>query len=468
MIQAPPAPLFELWPKQQELFAMFGLDPENPVDEPAQEILWGGQAGGAKSFGGRAMCLFLALEYWPGSRGFICRRTFPQVYDTHVIPLLQTLPPGLGKYNATTHQYLFFNGSILDFIYCAEDDDAFKKLSYEWDYGFFDEATQLSELQMTLLRSRVRSSKQGWRRIVLHGSNPGGQSHQYFKEHFVDPAPPGTIFMGYDGDPPTKSWLRAFLPSTLRDNPSLSEDDVRASLMAISDPVIRKAHADGNWNIAADQVFSEWDPNIHVSEPFKIPDEWSRWCGLDYGYADPMCCLWMARVPAGEEIPTKNPYLRKSDLPRVVVYRELYQSKLYPQLQALRIKQLSQGERIGAYYADQTMFRKAPGQNYAAEYRAGGISLTPANSRDIRLGVARIHRALEPHDLWPPELLVFDTCWNLTRDLPALPRDPNDPEKFDPGSSAHKYTHSPDGLRYGLMGGTRRQPPQNQTYRTVA
>jgi hypothetical protein len=173
MTPPPPAPLFELWPIQQELFGLFGLDPENPVAEPAEEVLFGGMAGGSKSFTGRALCLFLALEYWPGSRGFICRQTFPEVYSTHIIPLLQALPPSLGKYNATTHQYIFFNGSILDFIHCAEDADAFKYLSFEWDYGFFDESTQLSDLQMTLLRSRVRSSKAGWRRIVLHCSNPG-------------------------------------------------------------------------------------------------------------------------------------------------------------------------------------------------------------------------------------------------------------------------------------------------------
>jgi phage terminase large subunit len=470
--QAQVAPLFELWPIQQELFGMFGLDPDAPTSEPAEEILFGGQVGGSKSFAGRALCLFLALEYWPGSRGFICRRTFPEVYSTHVIPLLQQVPGlangTLGKYNATTHQFLFFNGSILDLIHCAEDADAMKYLSFEWDYGFFDEATQLTELQYSLLRSRVRSSKPGWRRIVLACSNPGGNSHTYFKEHFVDPAAPRTIFMGMDGDPPRTSWRRAFLPSTLADNPSLSEEDVRAGVMAIPDPIIRKAHAEGNWNIAADQVFSEWDPHLHTCAPFTVPPEWTRWCGLDYGYADPTCCLWMARVPAGEPIPTRNPALQVSDRPRVVVYRELYQAKLYPQLQALRIRQLSAGERIGAVWADQSMFRRAPGQNYAAEYRAGGLSIQPCNSRDIRLGVARIHRALEGHDLWPPELLVFDTCWNLIRDLPALPRDKNDPEKFDQGASAHKYTHGPDALRYGLLGGTRRKVLEAQTYRVVA
>ncbi len=35
--------------------------------------------------------------------------------------------------------------------------------------------------------------------------------------------------------------------------------------------------------------------------PITPPKHWAHWGGLDHGYTDPTCHLWMARIPAGEE-----------------------------------------------------------------------------------------------------------------------------------------------------------------------
>jgi hypothetical protein len=452
-------PLFELWPKQREAMRLLGLDEENPVDEPVQELLFGGQAGGGKSLWIRALACFLGLEYWPGSRGVIFRNTFPQLYGTHILPMLQEIPGlgsgAFGRYNATSHDITWPNGSILHFRHCDADADTFNYLSEEWDFALFDEATQLTELQYTLLRTRVRSSRPGWRRLIVACSNPGGPSHGYFKTRFVDAAPAGVPFMGSDG------WARAFLPSTLRDNPALSEADYRKTLEAISDPVLRKAYATGDWNISADQAFTEWDPGLHVVEPFEVPHDWARFGGHDYGYSAPACHLWLAKVPPRVEIPVKSPALRVSDRARVVVYRELYQAGLVAQLQALRIRNASHGERRGPIFADPSMFGRSRelGASFAEEFAAAGVPLARGNNNRMK-GIERVHRALMGHDLWPPELIVMSNCWNLIRTLPNLPRDKHNPEDVMTEAEDHAY----DALRYALMGTSTRARADERSY----
>lgn len=452
-------PIFKLWPKQQFAMRLLGLDPANPVETPVDELLFGGQAGGGKSQLIRVMALYLALEYWPGSRVVIFRNTFPELYGTHILPMLHEVP-GLangtfGKYNATLHDITWPNGSITHFRHCDSDADALNYLSEEWEAGFFDEATQHTEFQYTLLRSRVRNAgRAGWHRLIVACSNPGGPSHEYFKEKFVDQGTPMVPFMGDD------KWPRCFLPSMLSDNPSLNEEEYRKSLSAISDPVLRKAYRDGDWNISAFQSFTEWSSAIHVVEPFDPPIEWTRWRSLDHGYRDPTCCHWYARIPAREAIPTSNAALRVSERDRILVYREYYEAQQLAQVNAMNIRMASLGERVGVTWADPSMFRAAEGQNFAAEYAAAGIHLTRANN-DVGYGTERIHRALAEVEGQPPELVVMSNCRNLVRALPAIPRDKNKPEQYD---TSFKWDHEVDSLRYGLVGSNRRERESNMRY----
>jgi predicted phage terminase large subunit-like protein len=70
-------------------------------------------------------------------------------------------------------------------------------------------------------------------------ANPGGLSHMYFKERFID----GTM---RDGD--GKPLDAAFIPSALKDNPSLNQAEYQQQLANLS-PVDRERLLNGNWEI---------------------------------------------------------------------------------------------------------------------------------------------------------------------------------------------------------------------------
>lgn len=443
---------------------MLGMNPDEPQEHPVEELFFGGQVGGGKSKLIRALAFHKCVST-PGITVALFRRSHGELRSNHVLPMLTELPQRVAghniyKYNEQSHELVFWNGSRIQFRHCDNEDDVFRYLGDEWDTLLIDEVTQLSAMQYTILRSRVRSTRPGWRRCIVTAGNPGGPGHNYFKENFVDPARPGEVFAATEEG---TGWPRMFLASSLRDNPSLSEEDYRKTVQGISDPILRKAYLTGNWNIMGDQMFNEFDREVHTDRGFPIPKEWRRRHGLDYGWSSPMCFLWGAICPAGEEIPTENSFLRVSDRARIIIYRELYETKLYPQMQALKVRALSSGEPQAQIFADRSMFSKEPGANYAQEYAAIGVHLQPS-SRDTILGAARCHRALDYVDSQPPELLIFDNCKNLLRTLPNLPRDKNNLEKVD----THAEDHAFDALRYLLIGGNAGSVRAERNYKLVA
>ena len=78
-------------------------------------------------------------------------------------------------------------------------------------------------------------------------------------------------------------------------------------------------------------------------------------------------------------------------------------------------------------------------------YREMGIRLTKGENNRIT-GKRRVHEALALLPDGQPGLLVFETCTNLIRTLPALPYDATRVEDVDTDAEDHAY----DALRYGL------------------
>src|SRR5690606_10456171 len=86
----------------------------------ADEILYGGAAGGGKS----EATIFDALKYamqYPGSRQIIFRRTFPDLKRSIIARTLQVYPKQLGKYNQSKYEWTFVNGSVIELAYWDDD-----------------------------------------------------------------------------------------------------------------------------------------------------------------------------------------------------------------------------------------------------------------------------------------------------------------------------------------------------------
>ena len=145
------------------------------IDATASEVLFGGAAGGGKSFGQCIDALLFALKY-PGSKQLILRRTFRELDMSIIRTVLGIYPREIFKFNSSAHVGRFTNGSIIDFGYLATENDVYQYQSAEFDVIRFDELTHFTESQYVYLLSRLRGVN-GFPKQMKSSTNPGGVGH---------------------------------------------------------------------------------------------------------------------------------------------------------------------------------------------------------------------------------------------------------------------------------------------------
>ena len=147
------------------------------INSMARETLFGGAAGGGKSFAQILDALLYALKY-PRSKQIVFRRTFPDleksIIRTHLdlYPLkTRRNPNGIYVYNSSNHSGRFDNGSILDFSYIDNEKDVYHYQSAEYDVIRFDELTHFTEFMYIYMMSRLRGAND-YPKMMKSSSNP--------------------------------------------------------------------------------------------------------------------------------------------------------------------------------------------------------------------------------------------------------------------------------------------------------
>lgn len=406
------------------------------LDATETEVLFGGAAGGGKSYGQVIDAFLFALKY-EGSKQLILRRTFAELDKSIIRTVLGMYPRELFTFNASAHTGRFKNGSIIDFGYIANDNDVYQYQSAEYDVVRFDELTHFTEVQYIYLISRVRGAN-NFPKQIKSSTNPGGVGHTWVKERFVDPSPPNKAFRGADGVD------RIFIPSLLSDNKPLNDSDpnYRKRLEALPEKE-KKALLYGDWNIFDGQYFTEYDPAIHVIEPFLIPKEWRRWRVFDYGL-DRLACLWVAMDSA------RNVY----------VYRELGKSNMPISAAAAAMLDMTpEGEEIYATFAPPDMWSRSQetGRDKAQIFYENGLKLYKSFN-DREAGWLAVKELLRVDSNGEARLKIFSNCRELIKCLPALQIDRKRPT--DCASEPHDITHMPDALRYFAASWSRPVEPE--------
>jgi phage terminase large subunit len=409
------------------------------IESPAFVTLFGGAAGGGKSYGLIIKCFLRSMRY-AGYKSLILRRTFPELERSLVRKSLEIFPQNLGKYNESKHIWRFLNGSILEFGYCESENDVNKYQSAEYDAIGFDESTHFTEYQITYMISRIRGVNDFPRSLDL-ATNPGNVGHGFHKINIIDvlmPFQPGKITLG------ERQYDALFIPAKVQDNLFLMQSDPAYLERLDSLPETeRRMLRDGDWDVFAGQFFPEFRRDIHVIRPFGIPDHWKRFRCMDYGLD--MCAVyWVAIDPHNF----------------LYVYRELYKSNFILSRAAETILQMTApGEDISYTVASKDLWsrNKDTGKAEVETLIANGLKdIIEADNRRVP-GWRELREWLMPRDAIDqdgrpckrPMIYFFDTCINLIRTLPMLLHDEHHPE--DASSEPHEVTHGPEALRYGIM-----------------
>lgn len=238
------------------------------LDDPQYtDVLFGGSAGGAKSF---FVCLWAVMECrnYPGIAIGLGRKELKRLKRTTLITLLSKVHPAMGihdwdyKYNAQEGYIEYINGSkiiLIDMAWQPSDPDYDKFGSLELTHVIVEEAGENLKKAVDVLgsrRNRMLNKEYGIVGKMVMTCNP---TQNFLRQEYYKPYEElgmgrmqkwerGEIIDPKDGK--RKVGYRAFVRSSVYDNPFV--DDNYIETLKNLDVQERKRLLDGDWNYADD------------------------------------------------------------------------------------------------------------------------------------------------------------------------------------------------------------------------
>ena len=426
---------------------------------PANEILYGGAAGGGKTKALIMDAFFRCLKN-PGTTAVVFRRTYQELEDTDIKEAMASYPENIAVYNAGRHEFRLVNGSKILFRHCENEVDRFKYSGIEIQFLYFDELTSFEQVVYDFIKTRLRAKKSlGVVPIVRSASNPGNIGHGWVKKMFVDAGPYMSIQTQeiYSETLHKSKRIRTqYIPALAMENPFITDDYIFE--LEQKPPALRAALLNGDWDSFEGQVFKEWrdDPEhyrdrlwTHVIEPFDIPSDWPRYFGFDHGYSKPFSCGWFAMGPDGCLYRYREWYGCKPRQANVGL--ELTPVQIADGILEREEPEMRDNIRV-LRVADPAIFDKSRGDSVADQMAPGyygrhrGIVFDKGDNARIA-GKMQLHERLRFDENGRPKLQVFSTCKDFIRTVSTLPYSEKKPEDIDTDAEDHAY----DETRYVLM-----------------
>ncbi len=286
------------------------------------EVVISGPAGTGKSLA----CLqkmHMVMLLSRGARGLIVRKTLASLGSTALVTwrekvVAEALSARLVKfYGGSREEAAGYRYSNRSNVVIGGLDKSTKIMSSDYDMIYVQEATELVTDDWEALTTRLRHGIVSFQQL-LADCNPNAPQH-WLNQRAL-------------------SGRTVMLFSQHRDNPLLYNDD--GTQTAIGKDYLAKLEAltgvrrarlyEGKWVAAEGLVFEEYDPAIHLADPIaKLPEGWTLYLAVDFGYRNPFVCQWWAIDTDG----------------RMWLYREIYKTGRLVEDHAKQIKAIM--ERAG-------------------------------------------------------------------------------------------------------------------------
>jgi phage terminase large subunit len=392
-------------------------------------LLYGGAAGGGKSYFLRWAALYLVMYYCAkynltGVRvGLFCE-DYPALKERQLSKIPYEFPAYLGTLNKQDHEFRMspeYGGGVIAF---RNLDDPSKYLSSEFAAILIDETSKNTRDRFDFLILRMR-----WPGIpdtkFLGATNPGGPGHGWIKKLWID-----KDFTDEQLDPSEFNFVQA----KYSDN-SFIDESYAKQLGALPEQM-RRAYMEGDWDVFKGQFFSEFRREYHVIEPFNTPEDkaWfdslPTYCGLDYGYNAPSAVVW-----------------GKYHDETWYIYRELYQTGLtYEELRD-KIRTIEEPLLV---FADPSIWAKKDSPTSGAD-KMHPLRLKQAMN-DRVIGWTFMKQLFKAK-----KIKIFSTCRDTIRTIPTQVYDERNGHMEDMDTTGDD--HICDAIRY-LIATHRKVVPQ--------
>lgn len=397
---------------------------------PANEILYGGAAGGGKSFLLRVSAIRWCEEV-PGVQVYIFRRTFPDLKGNHLrgpnnlfILLADSLAKGVVRYNKQDNEFTWKSGSRIKLCHCQYEDDVQNYQGAEIHVLMMDELTHFTEYQYRFLRGRVRciglkipEQFKSFLPRIETGSNPGSVGHAWVKAAFIHE--PLTICQTSSKE---GGMRRQYIPAKFQDNPELLKEDptYEQRLDGLGSPALVKAMKEGCWDGFFGQYFDTWNREIHVlPRDFKIEPWWNKFGGYDHGHNHPY--MFGAYAVDGDG--------------NVIKYAECGDRGRKPDQIVKEILEVCPDAKKMTIWAGHDLWVKGRdgSPEIVEQFRPHGINFVKANI-DRKAGADQLRNYLDWRKNDAGEVIkksrfyITENCWRTIRQLPDMQFDEKDVE----------------------------------------
>lgn len=446
------------------------------IESEATEILFGGAAGGGKSYLLRVISIILALNI-PHLQIYLFRRLRPDLFANHMdgaAGYRSLLAPyteaGKVRINEQAAEIKFSNQSKIHLSHCQHESDVYKYQGAEIHVLLIDELTHFSEFIYRFLRNRVRATgikippalyeifgKNFSIPRIICGSNPGNIGHQFVKATFIDQLEALEVKQM----PPEEGGMkRQYIPALLEDNPTLMEEDpgYLMRLEGLGSPDLVKAMRYGLWDITAGAALEKLRRDVHMIRSFEVPEQWTKFMVIDWGSAKPFAVAWFCVVDDDLCLTAKgewdDKYIQKGAL---ILYREWYGWNGKPDTGcrmespqvANRILEIEEdnAEEMDYRVGDSAMWSQHDGKSIQERmYEATGGRFLMEKSKKDRINNFEEVRARIAGDEDSPMFFATENCAHFWRTVPDLQLDERNPEK---GPDTNQEDHLYDCLSYG-------------------
>ena len=218
------------------------------------------------------------------------------------------------------------------------------------------------------------------------------------------------------------------------DNPYLSKNEIEKLTANLSQEEL-ESRKFGNFTSGTGLVYSEFDENVNVIEPFDVPSSWYDKISIDPGLHNPLSCHWYA-----------------CDFDNnIYVIAEHYEKQKPVDYHAQKIKEISKrlnwptkNGKIEAIIDSAANQRTLASEKSVSElFYDCGILVNPYVNKDLFSGINRVKSYFKNANN-ERKLFIFKTCVNLIREIKGYFWGNADvPIKKD--------DHALDELRYYIM-----------------
>lgn len=230
-----------------------------------------------------------------------------------------------------------------------------------------------------------------------------------------------------------------------RDNPFLNKKEIDFLMKSMSKDELN-ARCYGNFTFSNGLVYSNFDENVNVIEPFDFPKEWQDNISIDPGFRNALSCHFYARDYDGN----------------VYVVSEHYADNMTIEEHSIAIKQLADSldwkrgydGRLESLIDSAGLQKTLASQKSVVDlFYENGILTNPKVEKNLFVGIEKVKKYICDAS-GNRRLFIFKNCVNLIREIKSYFWGDDAPIKKD--------DHCLDELRYYIMSVDGTEPKKEQ------